>query len=290
MRYEGMIYRPPSEARSYLLQVTVGCSHNKCTFCSMYKDKQFHIRKMEDIFEDIEMARRYYGNVRKIFLCDGDALCLSTDKLLAILGRLAETFPECERVGVYGSARDVNRKTDEELRQLKEAGLDIVYLGAESGSEKVLKAINKGATRRELIDAVKKIEANGIMASVTFISGLGGRELWEEHAVQTGKMISEMQPTYASLLTLMLEPGAPMREDVLEGRFELLTPEEVMAEALLLLENINVEKTCVFRSNHASNYLPLGGDLPRDKEYMMQLVRRAMDDAGMLRSEYSRRL
>ena len=256
----------------------------------MYKDKQFHIRKMEDIFEDIEMARRYYGNVRKIFLCDGDALCLSMDKLLAILGRLAETFPECERVGVYGSARDVNRKTDEELRQLKEAGLDIVYLGAESGSEKVLKAINKGATRRELIDAVKKIEESGIMASVTFISGLGGRELWEEHAVQTGKMISEMQPTYASLLTLMLEPGAPMREDVLEGRFELLRPEEVMAEALLLLENINVEKTCVFRSNHASNYLPLGGDLPRDKEYMMQLVRRAMDDAGMLRSEYSRRL
>ena len=141
MRYEGMIYRPPSEAYSYLLQVTVGCSHNKCTFCSMYKDKNFHIRQMDEIFEDIELARKYYPHVRKIFLCDGDALCLSTDKLLAILGKISETFPECERVGVYGSARDVNRKTDEELRKLKAAGMDIVYLGAESGSEKVLKAI-----------------------------------------------------------------------------------------------------------------------------------------------------
>lgn len=290
MRYEGMIYRPPSEAYSYLLQVTVGCSHNKCTFCSMYKDKNFHIRQMDEIFEDIELARKYYPHVRKIFLCDGDALCLSTDKLLAILGKISETFPECERVGVYGSARDVNCKTDEELRQLKAAGMDIVYLGAESGSEKVLKAICKGATREELISAVRRIENNGIMASVTFISGLGGRELWEEHAAETGKMLSEMQPTYASLLTLMLEPGAPMREDVLSGRFELLTPEEVMGEALLLMENTNVEKKCIFRSNHASNYLALAGDLPRDKEAMMAQIRRAMDDAGMLRSEFSRRL
>lgn len=290
MRYEGMIYRPPSEAYSYLLRVTVGCSHNKCTFCSMYKDKNFHIRQMDEIFEDIELARKYYPHVRKIFLCDGDALCLSTDKLLAILGKISKTFPECERVGVYGSARDVNRKTDEELRQLKAAGMDIVYLGAESGSEKVLKAICKGATREELISAVRRIENNGIMASVTFISGLGGRELWEEHAAETGKMLSEMQPTYASLLTLMLEPGAPMREDVLSGRFELLTPEEVMGEALLLMENTNVEKKCIFRSNHASNYLALAGDLPRDKEAMMAQIRRAMDDAGMLRSEFSRRL
>ena len=290
MRYEGMIYRPPSEARSYLLQVTVGCSHNKCTFCSMYKDKKFHIRQMDEIFEDILMARKYYRYVNRIFLCDGDALCLSTEKLLTILDKIAETFPECERVGVYGSAQDVNRKSDEELQSLKAAGLDIVYLGAESGSEKVLKAINKGVSGRELIDAVRKIEANGIMASVTFISGLGGKELWREHAIETGKMISKMQPSYASLLTLMLEPGAPMRDDVLEGRFQLLGPEEVMEEALLLLDNINVEKKCVFRSNHASNYLALGGDLPLDKEAMMAQVRRAMEDSGMLRHEYSRRL
>lgn len=290
MRYEGMIYRPPSEARSYLLQVTVGCSHNGCTFCSMYKDKQFHIRQMEEIFEDIEMARKYYNYVNKIFLCDGDALCLSMEKLMAILDKIKETFPECERVGVYGSAKDVNRKTDEELQQLKAAGLDIVYLGAESGSDQVLKAINKGSTRAELIEAVKRIEANDIMASVTFISGVGGRELWKEHAIETGTMISEMQPTYASLLTLMLEPGAPMREDVMEGRFELLRPEEVLEEALLLLENTNVEKKCVFRSNHASNYLALGGDLPRDKEALLQQIHRAMKDSGMLRHEMSRRL
>ncbi len=290
MRYEGMIYRPPSEAYSYLLQVTVGCSHNKCTFCSMYKEKQFHLRKMEEIFEDIELARKYYRHIEKIFLCDGDALCLSTDKLMAILEKIAETFPECKRVGVYASAKDVLRKTDEELGRLRDAGIKIMYLGAESGSDKVLKAVNKGVTAEELIDAVRKIEANGIMASVTFISGLGGKELKEEHAIETGKMISAMEPTYASLLTLMLEPGAPMREDVLEGRFDLLTPEEVMEEALLLMENINVTKKCVFRSNHASNYLALAGDLPRDKDMMLAQIKKAMEDTGMLRGEWLRRL
>lgn len=290
MRYEGMIYRPPSEAYSYLLQVTVGCSHNRCTFCSMYKDKQFHLRSMEEIFEDIAMAREYYGHVNKIFLCDGDALCLSTDKLLTILNEIARVFPECSRVGIYASAKDINRKTEEELKSLRAAGLAIAYIGAESGSDKVLTAIDKGATRQELIDAVRKIEACGIMASVTFISGVGGRALWEEHAIESGTMISEMEPTYVSLLTLMLEPGAPMRDDVIEGRFELLTPEEVLAEALLLMKNIDVTKKCVFRSNHASNYLALAGDLPDDKDRLMQVIRRAMEDTGMLRDEFFRRL
>jgi radical SAM superfamily enzyme YgiQ (UPF0313 family) len=154
MRYEGMIYRPPSEARSYLLQVTVGCSHNRCRFCSMFKEKKFHVRPMEDILDDIDMARKYYRYVNKIFLCDGDALCLSTSKLLTILDRIAEVFPECERVGVYGSPKDVLRKRDDELQTLKEHGLDIIYIGAESGSDIVLKQIDKGATREEIITAV----------------------------------------------------------------------------------------------------------------------------------------
>ncbi len=290
MRYEGMIYRPPSEARSYLLQVTVGCSHNRCRFCSMFKAKSFHVRPMEEVMEDIDMARKYYRYVNKIFLCDGDALCLSTDKLLMILDRIAEVFPECERVGVYGSPKDVLRKTDEELRTLKAHGLDIIYIGAESGSDIVLKAIDKGATREEIITAVKRIEAADIMASVTFISGLGGRPLWREHAVETGTMISEMGATYVGLLTLLLEPGAPMREDVIEGRFELLSAEEVIAETLLMMKNINVEKKCVFRSNHASNYVSLRGDLPYDKDRMIAQLERAMEDTGLLKDERFRAL
>ena len=290
MRYEGMIYRPPSEARSYLLQVTVGCSHNRCRFCSMFKEKKFHVRPMEDILDDIDMARKYYRYVNKIFLCDGDALCLSTSKLLTILDRIAEVFPECERVGVYGSPKDVLRKRDDELQTLKEHGLDIIYIGAESGSDIVLRQIDKGATREEIITAVKRIEAADIMASVTFISGLGGKPLWREHAIETGTMISEMGATYVGLLTLLLEPGAPMREDVIEGRFELLSAEEIVAETLLMMKNINVDRKCVFRSNHASNYVSLRGDLPDDKDRMIAQLERAMEDTGLLKDERFRAL
>ena len=285
-----MIYRPPSEARSYLLQVTVGCSHNRCRFCSMFKEKKFHVRPMQDVLDDIDMARKYYRYVNKIFLCDGDALCLSTSKLLTILDRIAEVFPECERVGVYGSPKDVLRKRDDELQTLKEHGLDIIYIGAESGSDIVLRQIDKGATREEIITAVKRIEAADIMASVTFISGLGGKPLWREHAIETGTMISEMGATYVGLLTLLLEPGAPMREDVIEGRFELLSAEEIVAETLLMMKNINVDRKCVFRSNHASNYVSLRGDLPDDKDRMIAQLERAMEDTGLLKDERFRAL
>lgn len=290
MRYEGNIYRPPSEARSYLLQVTIGCSHNECTFCSMFKDKKFRVRDINEVMEDLEMARKTYRNIDKIFLCDGDALCLAADKLMAILEKISSDFPECRRVGVYGSPQDVLRKTDEELRNLREAGLEIIYIGAESGSDKVLKDIKKGATRAEIIEAVKKIEDSGIAASVTFISGLGGRPDWEEHARETGTMITEMEPSYVGLLTLMLEPGAELREDVQSGKFQLLSAEEVVAETLLLLKNTDVKKKCVFRSNHASNYVSLRGDLPDDRDKMIMQLRRAMENTDMLKDERFRML
>ncbi|MEG0157706.1 MAG: radical SAM protein, partial [Anaerovoracaceae bacterium] len=267
-----------------------GCSHNKCTFCSMFKDKQFRVRAMEEVLEDLTMARKSYRSIDKIFLCDGDALCLSTDKLLTILKKIEEDFPECERVSVYGSPEDVLRKTPEDLVRLKEAGIKMIYIGAESGSDKILADICKGATRAEIIEAVRKIEAAGIAASVTFISGLGGRPNWEEHAVETGTMISEMEPSYVGLLTLMLEPGAELREEVKAGKFQVLTAEEVVAETLLMLKNIHVEKTCVFRSNHASNYVSLRGDLPADKENMMGRLRAAMENTGMLKDERFRML
>ena len=230
MRYVGDIYRPPSEAYSLLVQVTIGCSHNKCTFCNMYKEKTFKVRNPEEVLEDLAWARSHYSRVERIFLCDGDALCLANSKLIRILDYIKENFPECERVTTYGRAAIALKKTDEELRELKEHGLEMVYVGAESGSDKVLKMVNKGETRQQLIDGVKKLEAAGLKTSVTFISGLAGPELWEEHAIETGTMIAEMNASYVSLLTLMLQPPAPLLEEYQSGRFKLLTPEEVLAE------------------------------------------------------------
>ena len=290
MRYEGSIYRPPSEAYSLILQVTIGCAHNKCTFCSMFKDKSFRVRSMEEIVEDLESARKYYKRIEKIFLADGDALCLSVEKLSYILGKIRQLFPECERVSLYGSPQDVLHKSEENLAQLHREGLDMVYIGAESGSDEVLQDIVKGATRQEIISAVRRLEDSGIQASVTFISGLAGKEGWMEHGKESGTMISEMEPSYVGLLTLMLEPSAPLTEEVRSGRFQLLTPEEVLAETLVMLENINVKKKCVFRSNHASNYISLRGDLPGDKERMMRELRKAMENTEVLKDERFRML
>ena len=292
MQYEGMVYRPPSEAYSLILQVTIGCSHNKCRFCSMYKDKKFHIRQLEDILADLQECRAYYSRVRRIFLADGDALCLSNAKLLAILNAIRDLFPECERVGIYGRATDILRKTPEELKALKEAGIGIVYVGAESGDPEVLARMCKNATREQLIEGVRRAEDAGIAASVTFISGLGGRERWKEHAIASATMISEMRPSYASWLTLMLDPAAPVTKDIAEGKFELLKPLEVLDEMEVMLEHVELPEgvTCVFRSNHASNYLSLKGDLPADRDKMLAVVRQAKENSDMLRPEYWRAL
>ncbi len=290
MRYEGNIFRPPSEAYSLLVQVTIGCTHNKCTFCSMYKDKKFRVRNLKEVLEDLEWARATYRKVERIFLCDGDALALTNRKLMPILEFIRKEFPECQRVTVYARASDILHKTEEELKELRAAGLTMVYVGAESGSDEVLKQIHKGETRAQLIEGVRKAESCGIAVSVTFISGLAGKAGWRDHAVQTGTMISEMSPTYASLLTLMVDPDVPIAEEIRSGRMQLLSPEEVLAETRLLLENTEVTRPCVFRSNHASNYLSLRGDLPRDKGDMLAMIDRAMKDRGMLKEERFRAL
>ena len=290
MRYEGDIYRPPSEAYSLLLQVTVGCTHNKCTFCSMYKDKKFHLRRMDEVIEDLEDARKSYKYVERIFLCDGDALCLSNEKLMIILKKIQELFPECKRVNVYGRANDVLHKTPDELKELYENGVKMIYLGAESGSDEVLKKIQKGETAEDLIKAVHAIGESGIKASVTFISGIAGKAGWREHAVKTGEMISKMNASYVALLTLMLDPRASIMREVESGELELLTPEEIVAETYLMMEHMNPTKPVVFRSNHASNYLSLRGNLPEDKQHMMGLLKKAMEDIGMLKDERFRML
>ncbi|MCL1809279.1 MAG: B12-binding domain-containing radical SAM protein [Clostridiales bacterium] len=290
MRYEGSVYRPPSEAYSLIVQVTIGCAHNSCTFCSMFKDKKFRVRDVKEVFEDLDMARKYYKRVERAFLADGDALALSTDKLEMILDYAKKLFPECERVNVYGSPQDVLRKTPEELRLLKSKGVEIIYIGAESGSDKVLKDVCKGASRDEIIEAVRKIEDSGIKSSVTFISGLGGKAGWRDHGFSTGTMISQMSPSYASLLTLMTDPAAPLHGDIESGKFELLSAEEVVEETMLLLSNVDVGRNCVFRSNHASNYISLKGELPEDKGRMLKQLENAMNNPARLKDERFRKL
>ena len=290
IKYVGDVYRPPSEAYSLIVQATIGCTHNKCSFCKMFKEKRFQTRPTEEIIADFAWARKRYRSVPRIFLADANALCLKTDKLMPILTYIEETFPECERVTIYGRASDVLRKTEDELRQLREHGLTMVYIGAESGSDKVLEMCRKGETRQQLIDAVKRIEKVGIKASVTFISGLAGKDGWEDHAIQTGTMITEMNASYVSLLTLLVDPQAPMYEDIQSGRLKLLTPQEVLAETHLMLENANPQKTCIFRSNHASNYLSLKGDLPQDRDRFLAQIENAMKNTGMLKDERFRLL
>ncbi len=290
MRYFGDIYRPPSEAYSLIVQVTYGCSHNKCSFCTMFKEKQFRVRNVGEVLDDLDWARRTYRRVERIFLADGDALCLSNRRMLPILDRIKKTIPDCERVTVYGRATDALKKSHEELVELREHGVTMVYLGAESGSDKILKQINKGETAQQLIDGVHALENAGIKTSVTFINGIAGLEDWEEHAVETGKMISKMNASYVSLLTLMLNPAAPIMDDIHSGKLTLLTPEQVLGETYLMLKHAHPDKECVFRSNHASNYVSLRGNIPTDNERMMAMLKRAMEDTGLIKDERFRML
>ena len=290
MQYEGDIYRPPSEAYSLIVQVTVGCTHNKCTFCPAYKEKNFRLKSFEAVLGDLQEARSYYRHVERVFLADGDALCMTTDKLMRLLTAVSELFPECKRVGIYSRASQILKKSDDELKSLREAGLGITYIGAESGSDEVLLRVNKGETSGQIIEAVKKAEGSGIKTSVTFILGLGGRGLISEHAVKTGEMISAMGASYVGLLTLVLEPEAPLFADVQSGKFEQLTPLETVNELEIILEHTDCKSETVLRSNHASNWIALKGTLPGDKGRLLEQIRRAKTDAGMLRTGAHRRL
>ena len=290
MRYEGNIYRPPSEAYSLIVQVTVGCTHNACTFCEMYKEKQFRLKSFEDVLADLREARQTYRRVERIFFADGDALCMATDKLIRLLDAVRELFPECSRVGVYSRPTQILQKSPEELRALAKAGLGIAYIGAESGCDEVLQRVNKGETAQESIQAVQKIEAAGIKASVTFILGLGGKDKMEAHAVKTGQAISAMGASYVGLLSLMLTPQMPLYHQMQAGEFTPLGPQGTLEELSLILANTNCEKESVLRSNHASNWLSLAGVLPWDKPRLLEEVEAAKRDTSVLRPEEYRRL
>lgn len=271
MEYEGIVYRPPSEARSFIIQITIGCAHNKCSFCNMYKDKRFRIRSMEEIYKDLNEARMMYGYVDRIFLADGDALVLSMKKLRDILAKINKLFPECRRISAYATPGDILRKSPDELKELKELGIGMLYMGIESGSDAILNEIQKGVTSSEIIEAGKKVKNSGIKLSTTFISGIGGEDKWKENARESAKVINAIQPDYVGLLTLMVEKGTQMYRDIDCGKFRLLSPEKVMLETRELIKNIDVDN-CVFRSNHASNYVPLGGTLSRDKQKLIAMI------------------
>ncbi len=287
MRYEGAVYRPPSEAYSLIIQVTIGCSQNDCIFCNMYKEKRFRMRKLEEVLSDFAEARAKYRTVKKIFLADGDALICRMDYLEAILQFIQEHFPECTQVTAYGSPRSVLLKKQEELNKLRELGLSMIYMGLESGNAEVLKFMKKGATPDEMIEAAGKIHEAGIRLSATAISGLGGRKLWREHAQDTGKVLSKMKPEYVGLLTLMVEEDLPLADEIRQGNFELLTPYDILIETKELLKNIDCPG-CIFRSNHASNYVNLRGTLNEDREFMIGLLDEAIQGNIHLKSEWMR--
>lgn len=288
VRYKGKVYRPPSEAYSLIIQVTYGCSHNRCAFCDMYDDKHFAMRPMEEIREDFELARRVYRRVERVFLADGDALMRKTDDLVQILGLVYGLFPECQRVTCYASPTSLQIKSEEELRLLREKGLKMVYMGLESGCDAVLERMDKGHTAAQIIAAGQKARRSGLQLSVTAISGLGSRELWRKHAVETAQAFNAMNPEYIGLLTLMVEPGTPLEKWVREGSFYVLKPVEVMQEMELFLQHIDSPGS-VFRMNHASNYLTLKGTLNQDRERLLQQVRQGLAGRG-LKDEFLRGL
>lgn len=292
MRYEGNVFRPPSEARSYILQCTVGCTHNRCTFCAMYKDKKYHVRPMADIKEDIKMAKRYYHDVEKVFLADGDALAMETTDLIEILEELYKTFPSLHHVGIYASPDSIIAKQIAELTALKAAGLTIAYLGVETGDPDLLQDIRKGVTYDEMVEAGKQIRRAGILLSVTVLLGLAGRTPQAVlHAVNTAKILNEMNPDYIGALTLMLVPRTELYRRMEKGEFELPGPFEVLDEMRILIGHLEVSGT-EFRSNHASNYLPIKGRLPEDKDKMLALINEIIskNDRSYLRPDYMRAL
>lgn len=287
--YEGRLFRPPSEAHSLILQVTVGCSHNQCTFCSMYKEKTFKIKPLEEVLRVIESYTPYAASVTKVFIADGDALVLPMAYWEPLLEKLNQTFPNLKRVSAYGTPLSVLRQSVESLEKLKKLGLSLVYMGLESGSEPILKNIQKGVTPEEMIQAGNLLKASGIQQSITVISGLGGKALWEEHALETAKVLNAINPEFIGLLTLMIEAGVPLSEQIRTGEFELLSAEEVLKETLSLLTHLEVTH-CTFRSNHASNYLPLAGELPQDQERLVNELHYCLSHGEELRAESSRRL
>ena len=292
MRYEGQIFRPFSEANSYLLQCTIGCSHNQCTFCGMYKDRKYRVRSLEEIKEDIRMAKAHYGDLEKVFLCDGDAVAIETDKLLEILNTLYQTFPSLRHVGTYVGPQSTLSKSMPELTALRAAGLTKAYLGVESGDDRVLAEIKKGVTADEMLKAGQNLVAADINLSSMVLLGIAGKgERSAEHAIATADITNKMKPRYLAALTTTPVPGTVLYHRLQKGEFELPDPFDTLEEMKLMFENITMDNL-KFVGVHASNYLPVSGTLQKDKAKMLDAVNAVLEtrDRGALRSEQMRGL
>lgn len=290
VQYTGAVYRPPSEAQSLIIQATLGCNHNRCTFCGSYRDKSFTIRSLEDIERDLQDAR-HMGPVKRVFLADGDALVIPQKRLIAILEAVNRHIPSVERIGIYACARNILNKSVEELQALRDLKLGIVYLGVETGDRELLEKIEKGATYEQLVDAGRRVKEAGIAISVTVLLGIGGIQGSESHARGTAAILSDMDPDYVGALSVILVPGTELHQDYVEGRFALPDPFGLIRELRIMVAESEFSH-CVFRSNHASNYLPVKATLPEDKEAVLQAIDEvlAAGDAGRLRPEFLRAL
>ncbi|NLN86441.1 MAG: radical SAM protein [Syntrophomonadaceae bacterium] len=276
MRYEGTIFRPPSEAGSLLIQATVGCPHNKCTFCSMYKNTRFRVRSVEDIKEDLVTARDYYGPfVESVFFPDGNTIIMKTAQLEEIFRFTRELFPELQRITIYGSARFVNKKGLEELKRLKEAGLTRIHMGMESGDDITLERICKGVTAAEIITAGQKLKETGIEVSEYYMVGIGGRARWKEHAEGSARVLSAINPDYIRLRTFAPEGNTPIMEEIKAGTMQLLSPHEALREIRVLIENLQCQGSMAV-SDHISNYWNINGILPRDRDQMLAEIDKAL--------------
>ncbi|MBW2004156.1 MAG: B12-binding domain-containing radical SAM protein [Deltaproteobacteria bacterium] len=289
MHYEGTCIRPPSEANSILLQATVGCSHNKCTFCGTYKDKRFRIKDNDIILSDILFASRHMRDQDRLFIMDGDALIIPYRRLTWIFDKIKENLPWVTRVGIYANTKGIKMKSEEELIRLREMGLGIIYMGIETGDDQTLEAIRKGANAQRIVDMGKKVKQAGIKLSVTVLLGIAGRERSLIHAKATGELLSAIDPDYVGALTLMIMPGTPLANDLSAGRFELPDNSGMLMELREMIASTNLTRGFFF-SNHASNYLPVKATLPKEKKQTLDLIDMALQGKVSLRPEWMRAL
>ena len=289
MHYEGNIIRPPAEAFSIILQVTVGCSHNKCTFCGAYKGVEFRIKDQSIIREDLEFARQYCQRQKRVFLTDGDVLILPQKKLVYLFKKIREMVPWVNRISLYGNTKSIKSKTVAQLKELKRLGLDRVYMGLETGHDRILTAIRKGADSKSMIKAGRNVRESGIFLCVTVLLGIGGIDLSIVHAEATGKVLTRMVPNQISVLTLMLLENTPLYSDYEKGIFHMPDTNGMLKELKVLVSNIHADHV-QFQSNHASNYLPIKGRLSRDKEHILDLIDQAISGKIGLKPEHMRAL
>ncbi|MFO7915064.1 MAG: radical SAM protein [Candidatus Krumholzibacteriales bacterium] len=290
IRYIQPVYRPPSEADSLILQATLGCSHNRCLFCHMYRNKDFRVRKWKELRADMDEAALDYPGTRRIFLADGDAFVLSAGRLLKILEYLSERFPRLERVTCYANPENLLNKTVREMAEIRERGLKIIYYGVESGDPELLKKVNKGASPDQMAEGCRKASEAGIKLSVTVILGLGGRKGSERHAKKTAELINRINPRFLSALTLMTGPHGDNFAQCMGEDFEFNDSIDNVRELRSLIAGLEVDR-CIFRSNHASNYLSLGGTLKKSKDKLLAEIDSALKNPGIcFRDEWMRGL